>query len=257
MGGCKISTLTRITGFALVILASTAVVSQALMLVSRSQEISVGLQVQGEIVAQYGGLSLDAKQTERVSRVGAQIAGVSPRKDVTYTYQVLNSSLINAFSAPGGPVLITQKLVRMMTTDDELAFVLGHETGHITAQHARELMNRSLIVQGLGAIFLGGLSSAARTGADITYTLYDRGYSRNMEYQADDYGLRFMRQAGYNPEAAIKALAKLGMEKSRGINKYLATHPDTPKRIDRISKLAQISIYRQQQLIKEAQEELD
>ncbi|NLN79170.1 MAG: hypothetical protein GX141_09670, partial [Armatimonadetes bacterium] len=66
MGGCKISTLTRITGFALVILASTAVVSQALMLVSRSQEISVGLQVQGEIVAQYGGLSLDAKQTERV-----------------------------------------------------------------------------------------------------------------------------------------------------------------------------------------------
>ena len=118
-------------------------------------------------------------------------------------------------------------------------------------------MNRSLIVQGLGAILLGGLSSAARTGADITYTLYDRGYSRNMEYQADDYGLRFMRQAGYNPEAAIKALAKLGMEKSRGINKYLATHPDTPKRIDRISKLAQISIYRQQQLIKEAQKELD
>lgn len=75
------------------------------MLVSRGQEISIGQQVQEEIIAEYGGLSIDRKQTERVQRIGTSIAAVSPRKDVTFSYQLLNSIFINAFSAPGGPCL--------------------------------------------------------------------------------------------------------------------------------------------------------
>lgn len=230
--------------------------SHALMLVSRGQEVSVGKQVQDEIITEYGGLSIDLKQTERVQRVGASIAAVSPRKDVTFSYQLLNSRIINAFSAPGGPVLITQKLAGTMTTDDELAFVLAHETGHITAQHARNMMNRSLIAQGLGTILFGGASAAIQSVANVAYTINDRGYSRNMEYQADDYGVKLMQKAGYKPEAAVKALAKLGMDKSSGLNKYLATHPDVGRRIDRIGQLAGISTARQQELIKEAQLEL-
>lgn len=251
---CALRIVAGFAGFAFVIALPAP--SHALMLVSRSQEVSIGQQVQDEIISEYGGLSIDLKQTARVQSIGATIATLSPRKDVTFSYQVLNSTIINAFSAPGGPVLITQKLARMMTTDDELAFVLGHETGHITAQHARNLMNRSLIAQGLGAIFLGGASALAQTGTNLAYTLYDRGYGRNMEYQADDYGVKLMRQAGYNAEGAVKALAKLGMDTTRGVNKYLATHPDVPRRIDRIGKLAGISVARQQELIKEAQAEL-
>lgn len=153
-------------------------------------------------------------------------------------------------------MLITGKLAGMLTTDDELAFVLAHETGHITAQHARNLINRSMITQGLATVLLGGGGAAIQTGTNLAYTLYDRGFSRNMEYQADDYGVKLMRQASYNPESAVKALAKLGMDKSSGLNKYLATHPDIPRRIDRVGKLAGISITRQQELIKEAQTEI-
>ncbi len=228
----------------------------ALMLISRNTEVSVGKQVQEEIIDDYGGLSRDAAMNDRVARIGARVAAVSPRKDVTFTYQVVNSTVINAFSAPGGPVIVTHKLASMMTTDDELAFVLGHETGHITAQHARNLMNRSLIAQGLSIALLGGASAAVQTGLNVAYTLNDRGYSRNQEYQADDYGVKLMRQAGYNPEGAVKALAKLGMDTSKGLNKYLATHPDVPRRIDRVGKIAGISTARQQELIKEAQKEL-
>ena len=230
--------------------------SQALMLVSRKQEVSIGKQVQEEIVAEFGGLSIDKTQTERVQRIGASIAAFSPRKDVTYSYQLLNSSIINAFSAPGGPVLVTQRLAGMMSSDDELAFVLGHETGHIAAQHARGMINRSLITQGVATILFGGASSAVQTGVNLTYTLYDRGYSRNLEYQADDYGIKLMRQAGYNPEGAVKALAKLGIDTSRGLNKYLATHPDIPRRIDRVGKITGISATRQQELINEARAEI-
>lgn len=240
----------------LIVEAALPTHSAALMLVSRKQEISIGKQVQEEIIDEYGGLSINSTQTERVQRVGASIAAVSPRKDITYTYQLLNSSIINAFSAPGGPVLVTQKLAGMMTTDDELAFVLGHETGHIAAQHARGMINRSLIAQGLATVLFGGASSAVQSGVDLTYTLYDRGYSRNLEYQADDYGIKLMHQAGYNPEGAVKALAKLGMDMSRGLNKYLATHPDIPRRIDRVGQIAGISLTRQQELIKEATAEM-
>jgi len=237
---------------AAVLAAALAGPCDGLMLISRSTEVDVGKQVAEEIIDEYGGLSKDAATNERVARVGARIAAVSPRKDVTFTYQVVNSTVMNAFAAPGGPVIITHKLASMMTTDDELAFVLAHETGHITAQHARQMMNRSLIAQGLGLILFRGASSAVRTGLDVAYALNDRGYSRNQEYQADDYGIKLMQKAGYNVEGAITALAKLDMDTSRGLNKYLATHPDTPRRIDRIGKIAGIPTARQQELIKDA-----
>jgi len=229
----------------------------AFMLVSRNTEVSVGKQVQEEIIDQYGGLSIDTATNGRVARIGAKVAAVSPRKDVTFTYQVVNSDVLNAFSAPGGPVIITRQLAAMMTTDDELAFVLGHETGHITAQHARNLMNRSLITQGVATVLFGGASVALQSGLNVAYTLYDRGYSRNQEYQADDYGVKLMQQAGYSPEGAVKALAKLGMDTSKGLNKYLATHPDVPRRIDRIGRIAGITTARQQELIKQAQAEMN
>lgn len=248
----------RLWGLAIAALLLTETLGgscDALMLISRNTEVSIGKQVAEEIIDEYGGLSRDTETNERVARIGAQIAAVSPRKDVSFTYQVVNSTVVNAFAAPGGPVIITHKLASMMTTDDELAFVLAHETGHITAQHARQVMNRSLIAQGLSLVLFRGTSSAVRTSLDIAYTLNDRGYSRNQEYQADDYGVKLMQLAGYNPEGAIKALAKLGMDTNKGINKYLATHPDVPRRIDRIGKIAGIPVSRQQELIKQAQGE--
>ncbi|MEN6583708.1 MAG: M48 family metalloprotease [Armatimonadota bacterium] len=215
-------------------------------------EVSVGKQVQQDVIRQYGGLSTDPIATQRVARIGRQVAAVSPRRDVTYTYQVLNSNIINAFAAPGGPVLITKRLVDMLT-DSQLAFVLAHETGHIAAQHGRDAINRALLAQGIGSLLFGSSSSAITQGVNIMYTLYNRGYSRSQEYQADTYGVQIMAGAGYNQEAAIEALAKLGMQRTGGINRYLSTHPDVPDRINRVASLIGISQAREQQLIRQAQ----
>lgn len=248
------STIALVICFAAV--GALEVPSEALMLVSRKTEISIGKQVQDDAIVYYGGLSVDKRLNERIARVGATIAAVAPRKDVTYTYKVLNSYILNAFSAPGGPVLITRKLAQILTTDDELAFVLAHETGHTVAQHVRNAMNRNMIAQGLAFVLFSGAGTAVQAGVDAGYTLYDRGFSRNQEYEADAWGVKLMMQAGYNPEAAITALAKLGMDRSHGLNRYLATHPDIPRRIDRIGKIAGISPARQQELINAAQTEL-
>jgi predicted Zn-dependent protease len=247
-----------VSGFILVVavlaaLAASAPPARAIMLVTRADEVKIGKQVEAQSIKDYGGLVNDRAMSERVARVGKKVAAVSPRQDVTYTYKVLNSNVINAFSAPGGPVMITKKLVQMLTTDDELAFVLGHETGHVAAEHGRKAINQAIIAQGIAAILLGKAGDTVQTGVNVTYTLYTRGYSRDQEYQADTYGVQLMTKAGYNPEAAVKALAKLGLNKSKGINKYFATHPDTPDRIDRVALLAGISKEREAALIKSVQ----
>jgi predicted Zn-dependent protease len=235
-------------------LATASTPTHAVMLVSRSQEIAIGRQVYQQTVSEYG-LSKDTQAIERVNKIGARIAAASPRKDVTYTYTVLDSKIINAFAAPGGPVMITENLVNMLN-DDELAFVLAHETGHIAGQHGRKAINQALIAQGLFSILFGRSSDLVAAGINIMYTLYERGYSRDQEYQADSYGVQIMRNANYNPEGAIGALAKLGTERARGINRYFATHPDVPDRIDRVAAMAGITEERKQILIRQAQAEM-
>lgn len=252
----KTRTLTAllVTILTVLTLSTVSAPAYAVMLVSRSQEVAIGRQVYQQAVAEYG-LSNDTRAIERVNKIGARIAAASPRKDVTYTYTVLDSNVINAFAAPGGPVMITENLVNMLN-DDELAFVLAHETGHIAGQHGRKAINQALIAQGLFSILFGRSSDIVAAGINIMYTLYERGYSRDQEYQADSYGVQIMKNATYNPEGAIGALAKLGTGRARGINRYFATHPDVPDRIDRIAAMAGISDARKQALIRQAQAEM-
>ena len=233
----------------LAVLVACAGPAQAIMVVSRADEVKIGKQVEAQSIKDYGGLVNDPAMTARVARVGRKVAAMSPRKDVTYTYKVLNSNVINAFSAPGGPVMITKKLVVLLSTDAQLAFVLAHETGHIAAQHGRKAINQAMISQGVASILLGKAGSIVKTGVNVTYTLLTRGYSRDQEYEADTYGVKLMTKAGYNPDGAVEALAKLGLKKSAGVNKYFATHPDTPDRIDRVAARAGISKAREAALV--------
>ncbi len=188
------------------LILQVAAPASAIMLVSRDDEVRIGRQVEARAIEEYG-LTTDAKLASRVEAVGKKVAAVSPRQNVTYTYKVLKSDTINAFAAPGGPVMITEELAKMLT-DDELAFVLAHETGHIAAQHGRNAINRALIAQGVFSVLFRRAGDVTKTGVNIVYTLYDRGYSRDQEYEADRYGVQLMKAAGYNSEGAITALAK-------------------------------------------------
>lgn len=243
------------TIIAATVIACLALPAYAVMLVSRSQEVAIGKQVEESMIKEYGGLSKDQTLNERIARVGKQVSSFSPRNDVTYTFKVVNSDEVNAFAAPGGPIVITKRLAGMLKTDGELAFVLAHETGHIAAQHGRKAINQALIAQNVAALLLRNSGDAARIGANVMYTLYTRGYSRDNEYEADNYGYQLMTKAGYNAEDGIKALAKLGMKRATGVNKYLSTHPDIPDRIDRIAKMGNISEDRKKTLIEQAQAE--
>ncbi len=208
-----------------------------LILISRSQEIEIGKEVAAAIEKQYGVWD-DPVQSRRVERIGRSLVAVCERKDMPYSFKILNERKeLNAFAAPGGPIYITRALLEALESDDEVAFVLGHEIGHVAGDHIRKQISQAIAGSLLLDILTGGSSQLVRLGSDIMFSLYQSGYSRQHERDADTRGVRYMRAAGYNPVAAITALRKLGMERYRGLVKWFGTHPDVPSRINRIAQM--------------------
>ncbi len=208
-----------------------------IILISRDQEIEIGKQVAAELEHEYGVWD-DPEQTRRIERIGRSLVAVCEGKDMPYTFKILNERKeLNAFTAPGGFIYITRALLEALESDDEIAFVLGHEIGHVTGDHIRKQLSQALVGSLVLDILTGGASRLVQIGTDIMFTLYQRGYSRQHERDADTRGVRYMKAAGYNPVAAITALRKLGSERYRGLIKWFGTHPDIPSRIQRIAQM--------------------
>ena len=151
-----------------------------------------------------------------VSEVGSRVAGHAQRKIEFHFHLVPDPSLINAFALPGGHVFIGGGLLGQMTTEDELAFVLGHEIEHVDHYHAVE---RVQIEAQLHKLDLDAFAAAAQ----IPLTLWQAGYSKDEEFEADREGLRIAAAAGYSPRGAVKML-----ERFVQLNREYVIHAQTP-----------------------------
>jgi predicted Zn-dependent protease len=238
----------------LVILLSTGVISgcatvynpaterKEVIFINEQTEISLGKNV-AEQIAQKQKFSRDAAALARVRRVGNAIASVSDRPGLNYEFSVLDDKELNAVSLPGGIVYINKGLLDILT-DDELAYVLGHEVGHVAAKHAIKRIQSDMLFQtvlSVAFVTAGGPQGAeaaknAAAVSDKIYTLIGLGYSRDDEYFSDRLGVKYAYRAGYNPLGAVTALEKI--KKDEGPNakvlEYLRTHPYVDDRIKRI-----------------------
>ncbi len=212
---------------------------------SEKDEIAAGKEVAAQAQKEYGAaLPYNDPMSVRVRAIGQQFAHLSTRKNIPYSYQVLaNDKVLNAFAAPGGPIFVTRKLVTTTSNDAELAYVLGHETGHIERKHIVESVEKQqkagLLVGILGAI-LGKGKNSDTIGAlgGVAFNVWEKGYSRDQETDADVVGVRWMSQLGYDPQAAYTMLGKLDDGKGSGfLDKYLASHPDPKKRQATVTKI--------------------
>src|SRR4051794_2412856 len=176
-------------------------------------------------------------------RIGAFSGVASPAQALHYT--LLNSPVENAFSVPGGYVYVTRQLMGLMDDESELAFALGHEVGHVAANHAHireQYAQRNplgVFGQIVGAIFGSGVSDVltARSRLDML------SFSRDQEYQADTLGLRYMMGAGYDPAGAADMLAALTRQSAvearvqgrtnRQTPEWASTHPLSENRMQR------------------------
>lgn len=218
--------------------------AQAGMLsISEQEEIEAGRDVAAQARKEYGGsLPYNDPMAVRVRQLGARFAALSSRKNIPYSYEVLrNDKVLNAFAAPGGPIFVTRKLVTTTANDAELAYVLGHETGHIDRKHIVKAVEKQQKV-GLGVGILGAILGGGSGGnifqvfSNVAFTVWTRGYSRDQESDADSVGVRWMSQLGFDPRAAISMLGKLGSGGGGGVDRYLSTHPDPKTRQQRVQE---------------------
>lgn len=226
-------------GVALSVVAlSTTAIHPARAAVSEQQEIEMGRQVSAQAQKEYGrALPPNNPIARRVRMIGMQIAALSDRKNIPYSYTVLqNDKVLNAFSAPGGPVFVTTKLVSTTSNDAELAYVIGHETGHIDRRHVVKQLQKQQQLGIFGAIAGAVFGRAGQIGGSLFGTLENLKFSRADENQADAVGVRFMSQLGYDPRAAVTMLGKLG---AGGGPEFLSDHPATNARIQSVRDLIQ------------------
>lgn len=177
-----------------------------------------------------------------VSSVGQKLAKNTERKDVTYKFYVIDSPIVNAFALPGGYIYVSRGLLTLANSEAELAGVIGHEIGHVTARHAAERMSHGALV-GLGAAVIGAaVGGGAGQAANLGSNIYISSYSRGQESQADELGVRYISRAGYDPRAMSKFLRSLDAQskleaKEKGKKgpgfSYLSTHPLTAERVQK------------------------
>ena len=212
-----------------------------LALISEKQEIAMGAQASQQIKASLG-LVEDESLQEYVNNIGLELARDSERPELPWEFSVVDDPVPNAFALPGGYIFITRGLLSLMDSEAELAAVLGHEIGHVTARHSVNQMSRAQLAQlglGVGMILapdLRGLGDLAGSGLQLLFLKY----GRDDERQADKLGFRYMLAGGYDVREMDDVFAAL-QAASEGagasdIPSWLATHPSPPERIEAVEK---------------------
>lgn len=199
--------------------------------------------------------SSNAKQSAMVTRVGQKIAAATEQylrqnglesevKNFAWEFNLVKDQQLNAFCMPGGKIVVYEGLLGIVSSDDELAVVVGHEVAHAVAKHSNERMSQQLMAQ-YGAAILGqAVSNRSTAVQQLATSVYGIGaqygvmlpFSRKHESEADYMGLVFMTMAGYNPDVAVGFWQKMSAGGSGSVPEFMSTHPSDATRIAEIKK---------------------
>lgn len=206
-----------------------------LSLIGEGQEIAMGREADQDVQASIGVYEDPALQ-RYVDQVGQRLAALSERPDLPWTFRVADDPAVNAFALPGGFIYVTRGLLATLNSEAELAAVMGHEIGHVTARHAVNRISRAQLAGlglGIGMILspeLAQFGDLANLGLNLLFLKY----SRDDERESDVLGLRYMQNSGYHPDAMVDVFSQLERASELGESKrvpgWLATHPAPEER---------------------------
>ncbi|HEY0961835.1 MAG TPA: M48 family metalloprotease [Pseudomonadales bacterium] len=214
------------------------------VLMRESTELEKGKELHEEMLKENA-VYQDANLVDYVNRVGQRLAAVSHRPELEYTFTIIDSPDINAFALPGGYVYINRGLMTFLNTEAQLAAVLGHEIGHITARHAVRQQTAGRASNVLTAT--ASVASVLATGTNVlgeTAGLFGgaliSGYGREMELEADGLGAEYLQKAGYDPNAMVEVIGvlknhedfmKRTSTRGQAYHGVFATHPRNDTRL--------------------------
>ena len=235
------------------------------VLISEEAEIKLGREAHPEIKKQFGGAYDHTELEAYVQGVGEKLAAHSHRSELVYRFTVLDSDQVNAFALPGGYIYITRGLLAYLNSEAEMAAVLGHEIGHVTARHSVRQISAARaanIGYTLGSIFIPEMRVG---GAQDLFNLLGSallsGYGRDHELEADRLGAEYLVRTGFDSQAMTKVIGVLkdqeGFEKQlaeeqgrkpRVYHGVFASHPDNDTRLQEVVASAdpfrgEVSIY--------------
>jgi predicted Zn-dependent protease len=214
-------------------------------LMSEAQEISAGQEADAQVKKEMG-LYNDPNLQEYIGSIGLKLAQASERPNLPWHYSVVDVPAINAFALPGGYIYITRGILPFLNDEAQLAGVLGHETGHVTARHAAQQYTRA-VGGTIGLVALGvfvpgarPLGQLAEQGLGVLFLKYGRGD----ELQADQLGARYATRGNWDPAGVPEMLTTLGRldeasGQRRGVPNWLETHPEPLARVKEIQPAVQ------------------
>lgn len=219
---------------------------------TEEQEVQLGIQSAPRMAQQHGGLYPSQEYQDYVKQVGNRLVQASGADATGYQYDfhlLADPRAVNAFALPGGQCFITYALFNKLKNEDQLAGVLGHEIGHVVARHGAERLKKQELTQGLtSAAVIGSGDYNTAQMAQVIGNVINMSYGRDQELQSDDLGVRYMMQAGYNPEHLIGVMDILEQASGGGERQpeFFSTHPNPDNRREKIQ--AAIEKYREQGL---------
>src|SRR5688572_27719241 len=215
--------------------------------VSEAQEIKLGEQYYSPTQQSQGGdFDVLPELTVYINEVGQKLAAVADRK-LPYEFVVLNNPVPNAWALPGGKIAVNMGLLTELRNEAELAAVLGHEIVHAAARHGAKAQERGTLMQaGLAAATIGAaiggvdanVANLALQGAGVGAQLIQQRYGRDQELESDEYGMQYMKLAGYDPQGAVslqETFVRLSKEQGAKGRSWLeglfASHPPSEERV--------------------------
>jgi predicted Zn-dependent protease len=211
-------------------------------LLSEAEEMAIGQQQDVEIRRELGVYD-DPELQRYVNEIGQSLASKSHRPNLPWSFTVLDSPAINAMALPGGYVYLTRGILAYLDDESELAGVLGHEIGHITARHAAQAYTRQMQA-GIGLTILSIFVPSTAPFADLSATglgvLFMR-HGREAEIEADRLGVEYGSGAGFDPSGVprfLATLARVSALSERGLPNWLSTHPAPESRVERAEPVA-------------------
>ncbi|MCD6540187.1 MAG: M48 family metalloprotease [Candidatus Omnitrophica bacterium] len=215
--------------------------TQDIYFYSTEKEVNLGKNISQAIEKEMP-ISKDPLLNKKIWEIGEKLVKVCDRKEINYYFYIIDKDEKNAFSIPGGYVYIFKGLLDILDNDSQIAFVLGHEIGHIVARHSIKRLQASLgynfLILASSQIKASGNISQIQGISLILATILS-GYSQEDEFLADSLALKYLQRAGFPPQAGIEVLKKLEQAQEKEPLReiaYFRSHPFVSQRIKRIKQ---------------------